>query len=52
MTNPSTGIKDWIMVIDKRYDFNEERWGWDYAVKDSNGIPYDGKVAETNLEDA
>ncbi|MCJ1475225.1 hypothetical protein MMC13_003886 [Lambiella insularis] len=52
MANRSTGIRDWIMTIVKRYEFNEERWGWDYEVKDSNGIPFGGRVPETDLEDA
>jgi len=50
MKNPSTGIFDWIMKV-KRSAFNEERWGWDYEVTDSDGIKYDQMVPEPNLED-
>ena len=50
MKNPSTGIFDWIMEV-KGCVFNEERWGWDYELTDSDGIKYDRMVPEPDLED-
>ncbi|MCJ1292693.1 hypothetical protein MMC34_004246 [Xylographa carneopallida] len=50
MKNPSTGIFDWIMKV-KKAVFNEERWGWNYEVTDSDGIKYDKMVPEPDLED-
>ncbi|MCJ1414610.1 hypothetical protein MMC32_000937 [Xylographa parallela] len=50
MKNPSTGIFDWIMKV-KGCVFNEERWGWDYELTDSDGIKYDRMVPEPDLED-
>ncbi|MCJ1315146.1 hypothetical protein MMC15_000462 [Xylographa vitiligo] len=50
MKNPSTGIFDWIMKV-KKGVFNDERWGWDYEVTDSNDIKYDKMVPEPDLED-
>ncbi|MCJ1383054.1 hypothetical protein MMC17_006167 [Xylographa soralifera] len=50
MKNPSTGFFDWIMIV-KKGVFNEERWGWDYEVTDSDGIKYDKMVPEPNLVD-
>ena len=51
MKNPSTGIFDWIMKVQKS-EFNEERWGYDYEVTDTDGIKYDKMVPEPDLEDA
>ena len=48
MKNLETGSYDWNMwVVDAKY--NDDRAGWDYIVKDAEGILFSGLAEETRL---
>lgn len=38
---------DYIMFVDG-WEYNEDRGGWDYWLKDENGIKYGNLVKETD----
>lgn len=42
---------DYIMFVDD-WEYDQERGGWDYWLKDENGIMYDKLVRETDTKKA
>ena len=50
MRQSETEDFDWVMYVTS-IEWNEERAGWDYRLRSLEGIPYEGLVKETNLED-
>ena len=51
MRKSETEPFEFIMFV-VRYEYNYERQGWDYQLKDEDGNEYPGLVKETNTKKA